>query len=216
MSRPLRRRTRAAVAASAAAALCLVSAAGASASTRAHGDERHHGHRDRSVPVQLLSFNDYHGHLEADPPGDGSVVTQLAVPATPTTPAVPAVSVPANGAAFLATHLKQLRAGHRNTITAAAGDLIGGSTFTSGVFHDEPSVESLDAMGLDVSSVGNHEFDEGVTELLRMQNGGCHPVEGASSSGPTARTSGSRERSTSTSRPTWSTPRARRCSRRPG
>ena len=60
----------------------------------------------------------------------------------------------------------------------AAGDLIGGSTFLSGIFHDEPSVESLNAMGLDVSSVGNHEFDEGTTELLRMQNGGCHPVDG--------------------------------------
>ena len=60
----------------------------------------------------------------------------------------------------------------------AAGDLIGGSPFLSGLFHDEPSVESLNAMGLDVSSVGNHEFDEGTTELLRMQNGGCHPVDG--------------------------------------
>jgi 5'-nucleotidase len=60
----------------------------------------------------------------------------------------------------------------------AAGDLIGGSTFLSGMFHDEPAVETLNAMGLDVSSVGNHEFDEGTTELLRMQNGGCHPTDG--------------------------------------
>ena len=60
----------------------------------------------------------------------------------------------------------------------AAGDLIGGSPFLSGAFHDEPAVESLEAMGLDVSSVGNHEFDEGTAELLRMQNGGCHPVDG--------------------------------------
>ncbi len=60
----------------------------------------------------------------------------------------------------------------------AAGDLIGGSPFLSGLFHDEPSVESLNAMRLDVSSVGNHEFDEGTDELLRMQRGGCHPVDG--------------------------------------
>ena len=60
----------------------------------------------------------------------------------------------------------------------AAGDLIGGSPAFSGLFHDEPSVESLNAMDLDISGVGNHEFDEGVTELLRMQNGGCHPVDG--------------------------------------
>ena len=60
----------------------------------------------------------------------------------------------------------------------AAGDLIGGSPIVSGLFQDEPSVEALNALGLDVSSVGNHEFDEGVPELLRMQYGGCHPTEG--------------------------------------
>ena len=35
-----------------------------------------------------------------------------------------------------------------------------------------------EAVGLDISSVGNHEFDEGVAELLRMQHGGCHPTDG--------------------------------------
>jgi len=74
--------------------------------------------------------------------------------------------------------LNQLREGQKFSLTVAAGDLIGGSPAFSGLFHDEPSVESLNAMQLDVSSVGNHEFDEGVTELLRMQNGGCHPVDG--------------------------------------
>ncbi|HWM16050.1 MAG TPA: bifunctional metallophosphatase/5'-nucleotidase, partial [Microbacterium sp.] len=64
------------------------------------------------------------------------------------------------------------------SVTVAAGDLIGGSPFLSGLFQDEPSVESLNLIGLDVSSVGNHEFDEGTDELLRMQNGGCHPEKG--------------------------------------
>ena len=114
------------------------------------------------IPLQLLAFNDYHGYLEAGGnPGPGTIGT-----------------APAGGGEFLSTKLKELRAGHENTLTVAAGDLIGGSPFLSGLFHDEPSVESLNAMGLDVSSVGNHEFDEGVTELLRMQNGGCHPVDG--------------------------------------
>ena len=83
------------------------------------------------------------------------------------------------GAEYLATTLK-LRATTpgRDSLTATAGDLIGGSPFLSGLFHDEPSVESLETMGLDVSSVGNHEFDEGTTELLRMQYGGCNPVDG--------------------------------------
>lgn len=115
--------------------------------------------------VQLLGFNDYHGHLQANTPGrvDGMA---------------------AGGAEFLSAKLKELRRGHRNTITVAAGDLIGGSPAFSGLFHDEPSVESLNVMGLDVSSVGNHEFDEGVTELLRMQDGGCHPVDGCYFSEP--------------------------------
>ncbi len=74
--------------------------------------------------------------------------------------------------------LNELRAGKKNTLTVAAGDLIGGTPFLSGLFNDEPSVESLNAMKLDVSSVGNHEFDDGIAELLRMQYGGCHPEDG--------------------------------------
>ena len=117
--------------------------------------------------VQLLSINDYHGNLEA--------LSSLRLPAD-----VDPARTFAGGSENLATKLTELRteAGDANSLTVAAGDLIGGSTFISGMFHDEPSVESLNAMGLDVSSVGNHEFDEGTTELLRMQEGGCHPVDG--------------------------------------
>ncbi|MFN2143442.1 MAG: bifunctional metallophosphatase/5'-nucleotidase [Candidatus Promineifilaceae bacterium] len=111
------------------------------------------------IDLQLLAFNDYHGHLQADTPG--TVAGQ-----------------PAGGSEYLSTKLSELRQGHKYSLTVAAGDLIGGSPAFSGLFHDEPSVESLNAMQLDISSVGNHEFDEGVTELLRMQNGGCHPVDG--------------------------------------
>ena len=116
--------------------------------------------------VQLLSFNDYHGHLEAT---DGPLSSTY----DPSQTAV-------GGAEYLSTKLSELRSkvGDSSSLTVAAGDLIGGSTFLSGLFHDEPSVESLNAMGLDLSSVGNHEFDEGTTELLRMQNGGCHPTDG--------------------------------------
>jgi len=120
----------------------------------------------KPVDLQILSFNDYHGHLQPPTGSDGLITTG------------PGTTAPAGGVEYLTTHLEQLRAGHRNSLTVAAGDLIGGSPFLSGLFKDEPSVESLDALGLDVSSVGNHEFDEGVTELLRMQYGGCHPTEG--------------------------------------
>jgi len=109
------------------------------------------------IELQILAFNDYHGHLEAG--GAGTVD-----------------GAEAGGSEYLSAKLNELRSG--NSLTVAAGDLIGGSPAFSGLFHDEPSVESLNAMGLDVSGVGNHEFDEGVAELLRMQNGGCHPVDG--------------------------------------
>ena len=111
------------------------------------------------VNLQLLAFNDYHGHVM---PNEAGTVD----------------GIPAGGGEYLSAKLNELRAGNEFSLTVAAGDLIGGSTAFSGLFHDEPSVESLNAMRLDVSGVGNHEFDEGVTELLRMQNGGCHPVDG--------------------------------------
>ena len=63
-------------------------------------------------------------------------------------------------------------------MVVSAGDNIGASPLISAAFHDEPTIEALNALGLDVSAVGNHEFDEGVDELLRIQNGGCHPVDG--------------------------------------
>lgn len=115
--------------------------------------------------IQLLSFNDYHGHV-ASP--------DVASPST----FFGATNV--GGGEYLATMLKQLRAEapKGRSLTVAAGDLIGGSPFLSGLFHDEPSVETLNAMDLDLSSVGNHEFDEGTAELLRMQKGGCHPKDG--------------------------------------
>ena len=78
---------------------------------------------------------------------------------------------------FLARHLGNLRnqaaANGASTLTVAAGDLIGASPLLSAAFHDEPTIEAMNQIGLQVASVGNHEFDEGYQELLRMQNGGC-------------------------------------------
>ena len=111
------------------------------------------------IDLQLLGFNDYHGHVESTTPGNIN-------------------GAPAGGGEYLSAKLNQLREGNKYSLTVAAGDLIGGSPAFSGLFHDEPSVETLNEMGLDVSGVGNHEFDEGVTELLRMQDGGCHPTDG--------------------------------------
>ena len=122
------------------------------------------GPKDNDTHVQLLAINDFHGHIQPDTPG---TIRNSA-----------GVSVPAGGAAFLAAHVKALRTANSNTITVGAGDLIGASPLASALFHDEPAIEALNGIGLDVSGVGNHEFDEGSAELLRMQNGGCHPVDG--------------------------------------
>jgi 2',3'-cyclic-nucleotide 2'-phosphodiesterase (5'-nucleotidase family) len=119
------------------------------------------------VELQVLSFNDFHGHLQPPSGTDATLGAQLDPSGTPV-----------GGAEYLASTLTALRAGAPNSVTVAAGDLIGGSPFLSGLFHDEPAVESLNALGLDISSVGNHEFDEGVDELIRMQRGGCRPDEG--------------------------------------
>jgi 5'-nucleotidase len=120
------------------------------------------------VELRILAINDFHGNLRPPPGG-----IRIADPDDKTK----RITVPAGGAEHMATLVNQLREGHKNTIFVAAGDLIGASPFLSAMFHDEPTIESLSMMGLALSSVGNHEFDEGKDELLRMQNGGCHPVD---------------------------------------
>jgi 5'-nucleotidase len=120
------------------------------------------------VEVHLLAINDFHGNLE--PPSGGARVFNPANPGKWDT-------TPGGGAPRLATAVAEL--GRRpNTLMVAAGDLIGASPLLSSLFHDEPTIESMSRMGLAITSVGNHEFDEGWQELRRMQDGGCHPVDG--------------------------------------
>jgi 5'-nucleotidase len=119
--------------------------------------------KPRQVQLQILSLNDFHGQLEAlDPTKTSSGRIG---------------STPAGGAEYLATHLDRLRAEAaaegRHSVTVAAGDLIGATPLLSAAFHDEPTIEAMNQMGLEISSVGNHEFDEGWRELVRMQKGGC-------------------------------------------
>src|SRR5438132_6846860 len=121
------------------------------------------------VDLRIVAINDFHGYLR---PYAGGI--RIDDPADKTKK----ITVPAGGAEHMATLVKGLREGRKNSIFVAAGDLIGASPFLSALFHDEPTIESLSMMGLEVASVGNHEFDEGKEELLRMQNGGCHPTDG--------------------------------------
>ncbi|MFK4543904.1 5'-nucleotidase [Streptomyces tendae] len=159
------------VTAGALAAAALPASASAGGNDRGHGGHGHGGHgHGRYQDVQLLSFNDLHGNLEP-PAGSSGRVTEVQPDGTTKT-------IDAGGVEYLATHLREARKGNRYSITAAGGDMVGASPLLSGLFHDEPTVEALNKLDLDVTSVGNHEFDEGATELARLQNGGCHPTEG--------------------------------------
>ena len=117
--------------------------------------------RRATVTVQLLALNDFHGSLEPPSGGNGRVGNVIV-----------------GGAAYLATHLKRAIADNPNSLVVAAGDVIGASPLISSLVHNEPAIESLNAMHLAVSSIGNHEFDGGWQELVRMQKGGCHPTDG--------------------------------------
>jgi 5'-nucleotidase len=92
------------------------------------------------VTIDLVGINDFHGRLEADAPGARASIA---------------------GAAVLAGAVKSVEDENPNTLFVSAGDNIGASTFTSFIQDDEPTLDALNAMGLDVSTPGNHEFDKG-------------------------------------------------------
>ena len=119
-----------------------------------------------TTDVRLITFNDFHGNLEPPLASSGRVALS------------DGRTVDAGGAAYLATHVKQLESGVRNSLVLSAGDNIGASPLTSALFHDEPTIDFLNELGVQASVVGNHEFDEGYAELQRMRNGGCHPTDG--------------------------------------
>ena len=139
-------------------AVLLAAAMSACATLQQNSGPRNPG---STVVVQLLAINDLHGHLEPPTGPDGRIH-----------------AIDAGGAEYLATHLKKAVAEHPHSVVVAAGDLVGASPLTSAMFHDEPTIEALNAMGLAVASVGNHEFDEGYDEILRLKRGGCHPKDG--------------------------------------
>ncbi|HEY8087417.1 MAG TPA: bifunctional metallophosphatase/5'-nucleotidase [Polyangiaceae bacterium] len=101
------------------------------------------------VHVQVLAFNDFHGHLE------------------------PPAGTPVGGVATLAAHIARLRAGNPNTVVVSAGDLTGASPLISSLFRDEPTVLAMNRLGLDFEAVGNHDFDRGMDDLRRLQKGDC-------------------------------------------
>jgi 5'-nucleotidase len=145
--------------------VALVAAAPADAARK----KRPHGR----VTVQLLGINDFHGNLE--PTYSGKISRRTLRRRD---------RIPAGGAEYLATHVRRLARRNPNTLVVSAGDLVGASPLLSALFHDEPTIEAMNRIGLDLNAVGNHEFDEGAAELLRLQRGGCHPVDGCRDGSP--------------------------------
>ena len=107
-----------------------------------------------TVQVQLISFNDFHGYIKG---GEGSSANP--------------------GVARFSTRIQALKAANPLHAVVSAGDMIGASPLTSALFKDEPTIEAMNRIGIDFNAVGNHEFDEGKAELLRMQRGGNHPTD---------------------------------------
>jgi 5'-nucleotidase len=116
------------------------------------------------VRVKLIAFNDFHGNLQS-PGRFGESVQSAQRPAV-------------GGADALAAWVARLAAANPNHAVVGGGDFVGASPLVSGLFFDEPAVEVLNRIGVDFTAVGNHEFDKGAAELLRLQHGGCKQVGG--------------------------------------
>ncbi|HEY3561761.1 MAG TPA: bifunctional metallophosphatase/5'-nucleotidase [Kribbella sp.] len=120
------------------------------------------------VDVQLLNITDLHGYLQPTTPGQGSVITGAG-----------GVQVTVGGVGYMATHLKRLREGRTNSIFFSSGDNFSGWPFEVDAHANEPTVEALNALGLQFSTVGNHELDHSVSFLIdHMEHGAPYPVNG--------------------------------------
>ena len=125
------------------------------------------------IALQLLVLNDFHGFLN---------------PSTFDAPGITQGKVQAGGVAFLATKINELSREKSNSLVLGVGDMIGASPLVSALLQDEPAIEALNALGMRYSALGNHEFDYGLSTLMRLIHGGCpssgclqgRPFEGAS------------------------------------
>ncbi|WP_445366543.1 bifunctional metallophosphatase/5'-nucleotidase [Methylomonas sp. BW4-1] len=118
-----------------------------------------------TTTIKIVAFNDFHGQLES--PGTFRQ--------TPTSAA--STNIPVGGVDWMAGYINDLKNQNPSTVVVSAGDIIGATPLVSALFHDEPTIETMNRLGLEFNAVGNHEFDEGKDELKRMQNGGCHPTD---------------------------------------
>ncbi|MDP9126277.1 MAG: metallophosphoesterase, partial [Pseudomonadota bacterium] len=118
------------------------------------------------ITVKIIGFNDFHGNLQSP----GTFGQNTIVP-TAQRPAV-------GGAEYIAAYVARLKGQNPLNAVVGGGDFIGASPLISALFFDEPAVEVMNHVGVDFTSVGNHEFDKGSAELKRLQAGGCKLTNG--------------------------------------
>ncbi|GIH17230.1 5'-nucleotidase [Rugosimonospora africana] len=120
------------------------------------------------VDVQVVSITDLHGYLQPPAPTDGGLITGAG-----------GVTLQVGGVGYLAAQLKRLREGRVNSIFCSAGDNFSGWPYYVDSQNNEPTIEALNAMGLQFSSVGNHELDKGPEFLIKhMEHGVPYPAVG--------------------------------------
>ena len=118
------------------------------------------------ITIKIIGFNDFHGNLQSPGTfGQNTVVPSAQRPAV-------------GGAEYIAAYVARLKAQNPLNVVVGGGDFIGASPLISALFFDEPAVEVMNHVGVDFTSVGNHEFDKGSAELKRLQAGGCHITGG--------------------------------------
>ena len=117
-----------------------------------------------TVEVKIIAFNDFHGNLRTP---------SLRVPVPDASQSTGMRFEPAGGIEQFSALVQSLKAQNKNVAVVSAGDMVGATPLLSALFNDEPTIEAMNLVGVDIHAVGNHEFDYGVKHLQRLKNGGC-------------------------------------------
>lgn len=117
-----------------------------------------------TVSVKIIAFNDFHGNLRTP---------SLRVGVPDAAQSTGMRFEPAGGIEQFSAMVQSLKAKNKNVVVVSAGDMVGATPLLSALFRDEPTIEAMNLVGVDLHAVGNHEFDYGLTHLKRLRAGGC-------------------------------------------